>query len=281
LIGDPEVDVVSIATPPLSHCDLALQVCAAGKPALVEKPMATHHAECLRMVDAFRTAGLPLFVAYYRRALPRFLKVKELLDDGAIGDVRSVTLRMMKPLGSYDPENLPWRVIPEIAGGGYFVDIGSHTLDLVDYLVAPVATARGVAGNQGSPYPAEDSVALAFQLENGVVGTGLWQFDAPAHRDEFEINGTRGTLQFATFADQPVRLITRDGELEFNIPNPAAVQQPLIQTIVNQLSGESLPGEPPGRESLCPSTGETAARTTKVMEEVLAEYYRAGRASSL
>lgn len=263
LIADPEVDIVSIATPPSSHCDLALQVCAAGKPALVEKPMATTYAECVRMVEAFRAAGLPLFVAYYRRALPRFLKVKELVEEGAIGDVRSVTLRLLQPGRQYDPENLPWRVKPEIAGGGYFVDLGSHTLDLVDYLVSPVASVRGTAANQAGSYPAEDSVALSFQLENGVVGAGLWQFDALSSRDEFEIQGNRGMLQFATFDDQPIRLVTARGEEAFAIPNPTAVQQPLIQTIVNQLAG----GPP------CPSTGESGARTTKVMEAVLAEYY--------
>src|SRR6476661_686572 len=57
LLADPEVDAVSIATPPSSHMDLALLACAAGKPTMVEKPMALDHAQCVRMVEAFRTAG--------------------------------------------------------------------------------------------------------------------------------------------------------------------------------------------------------------------------------
>src|SRR6266566_54015 len=77
LVDDPEVDAVSIATPPSSHLELALLACAAGKPALVEKPMALNHAECVRMVKAFRAAGVPLFVAYYRRAQPRFRQLKQ------------------------------------------------------------------------------------------------------------------------------------------------------------------------------------------------------------
>jgi len=72
LLADPDVDAVYIATPPSSHCELALQVAAAGKPCLVEKPMAVTHAQCLRMVDAFRRTGQPLWVAYYRRGPPRF-----------------------------------------------------------------------------------------------------------------------------------------------------------------------------------------------------------------
>ena len=85
LIDDPEVDAVYIATPPSSHCELTLAVAAAGKPCLVEKPMATNHRECLRMIEACAARGVPLWVAYYRRALPRFVLVRDLLAAGAIG----------------------------------------------------------------------------------------------------------------------------------------------------------------------------------------------------
>jgi 1,5-anhydro-D-fructose reductase (1,5-anhydro-D-mannitol-forming) len=127
LINDPEVDAVYIATPPDSHMVYTLRVAQAGKPIYVEKPMARNHAECQRMIDACRTAGVPLFVAYYRRALPRFLKVKELVDSGALGEARFVTVTLTQPPAEYDPDNLPWRVIPEIAGGGLFVDLASHS----------------------------------------------------------------------------------------------------------------------------------------------------------
>src|SRR3954468_2626810 len=84
LIADPQVDAVYVATPPSTHAELALAVAAAGKPCLVEKPMARNHAECLQMVEVFAAQGLPLWVAYYRRALPRFVLVRDLLADGAI-----------------------------------------------------------------------------------------------------------------------------------------------------------------------------------------------------
>src|SRR5512132_245461 len=79
LINDPSVDAVYVATPPSSHRDLALRVAAAGKPCLVEKPMALNHRECLEMVDAFARARVRLWVAYYRRALPRFLTARDCL----------------------------------------------------------------------------------------------------------------------------------------------------------------------------------------------------------
>src|SRR5436190_19903847 len=93
LLADPEVDAVSIATPPSSHMELSLLACAAGKPTLVEKPMALDHAECRQMMEAFRAAEVPLFVAYYRRAQPKFQRMKELIDDGAIGALRAALVQ--------------------------------------------------------------------------------------------------------------------------------------------------------------------------------------------
>src|SRR5436190_15399833 len=98
LIADPHVDAVYVATPPSSHRELALAVAAAGKPCLVEKPMAMNHAECLQMVVAFESRGVPLWVAYYRRALPRFLRVRERLQAGAIGRITSVHIQVTAPV---------------------------------------------------------------------------------------------------------------------------------------------------------------------------------------
>ena len=75
LINDPDVDAVCIATPPYAHKDYTLMCAAAGKPVYVEKPMAMTFAECESMIAACRAANVPLWVAYYRRLLPRFLKV--------------------------------------------------------------------------------------------------------------------------------------------------------------------------------------------------------------
>src|SRR5262245_3894720 len=116
LIDDPEVDAVYVATPPSSHCELALRVAGAGKPCLVEKPMGVNHSECVRMLEAFRKAGAPLWVAYYRRALPRFLKVRELLGSGVIGRLTSVRVDVCATLATGESA-LAWRFDPAIAGG--------------------------------------------------------------------------------------------------------------------------------------------------------------------
>jgi len=264
LIGDPEVDAVYIATPPSSHKEYTILAAQAGRAVYVEKPMALNFGECQEMLDACRSAEVPLFVAYYRRALRRFLKIKELLETGAIGEVRFVTMTLyMKPRPEeLDPENLPWRVIPEIAGGGHFVDLGSHMFDFLDYILGPIREVQGFAANQQNYYPAEDMVTATFVFESGVHGVGVWNFGAFDEVDITEIVGNKGKLSFSTFNAEPVVLTTGDGVMEFEIEYPSHIQQPLIQTVVDDLNGTGT----------CPSTGESAARTTWVMDQILQDY---------
>ncbi len=259
LIHDPNVDAVYIATPPHRHHDYVLEVASAGKPVYVEKPMALNSKQCRAMISACESAEVPLFVAYYRRALPRFLKIKSLLEAGAIGEVRAVSIIFTRPF-NHDPEKpLPWRVVPEISGGGFFMDLACHTLDYLDFMLGPVVKASGHSGNQASEYSAEDTVSASFVFASGVQGIGLWSFNSFERQDRTEIIGTEGKLVFSSFGTEPVQLITNDGEHQFPINNPEHVQQPLIQTIVNQLNGIGQ----------CPSTGVSAARTAWVMDQIL------------
>lgn len=262
LINDPEVDAVYVATPPSSHKEYALMSAAAGKPVYVEKPMARNFAECQEMIAGCRQAGVALFVAYYRRALPRFLKIKELVDSGAIGDVRFVHITFYQPMTAedQDPAKQTWRVDPAIGGGGRFVDLASHMLDFLDYVFGPIVEARGLAANQAGKYQAEDIVNGTFRFASGVQGVGTWCFSAFENRDFTELVGTDGKISFSTFDAQPIALTTPDGATEFSFDYPQHIEQPLIQTVVDELNGVGK----------CPSSGETAARTSWVMDQILA-----------
>jgi predicted dehydrogenase len=268
LIQDPGVDAVYIATPPGSHEVWALKAAAAGKPAYVEKPMARSHAECLRMVAAFQQADCPLYVAYYRRAMPRFVAIRDILNSGGIGEIRSVQVLLhQKPeAGDFDPGNLPWRVRPELSGGGRFLDLASHTLDILDFLLGPVAEVDGRAANLGGLYPAEDVVAGSWRHESGATGSGVWCFCAGYNLDRCELIGSAGSLRFSIFGNEPL-VLEREGERgEIATVQPEHVQQPLIQTMVDELLGRGT----------CPSTGESGARTSRVMDRML-ETFRASR----
>ncbi len=264
LINDPDVDAVYVATPPNAHKEYVLRCARAGKPVYVEKPMALNFQECREMIDACAQAHVPLFVAYYRRALPRFLKIKQLLDAGAIGEVRFVTMNFHKPPLQIAPDaqSLPWRVRPEVAGGGLFVDLASHMLDFLDFALGPIQHVRGFASNQTAQYPAEDIVTGTFVFASGVHGTGTWCFSGNDQKDLTEIVGSDGKVSYSTFDDQPVVLTTAEGRSEFQYEYPQHIQQPLIQTVVNFLNGTGA----------CPSTGESGARTSWVMEQMLNGY---------
>ena len=259
LIQDDEVDAVYVATPPGAHEQYALRVAAAGKPCYVEKPMGRSYAECARMIQAFRTAGKPLFVAYYRRALPRFVRARQVIDSGLIGRVTGCTYRHTR---LHWPNPAPeWRLDPEQSGGGLLLDLGSHTLDILDWLLGEFIEFGGSASNFSSNV-AEDAVSLHFKTSRSVVGTASWNFAGATKEDLITIDGTEGRALLSTF-DDDLRIETKAGPEVLTIPNPPHVQQPLVQSIVDELLGRGT----------CPSTGETAARTSRVIDAALAAYY--------
>lgn len=269
LITDPEVDAVYVATPPKWHKPYALACARAGKPAYIEKPMALDTCECEQMIDAFGSAGLPLFVAYYRRALPRFVGVKHLIESGELGHPRFVQIQMSRAAADHerDTKGLPWRVQPSVSAGGHFVDLGCHTLDFLGYVLGDVVEAHGTASNLAGLYPAEDTVTASFRFGCGALGCGVWCFCAAERHDLTTIVGDAGSVSFSTFADVPICVTTAGGvRREIDIPNPDPIQLPLVQTIVDALRGNGQ----------CPSTGATALRTTWAIDRVLRDYRARG-----
>jgi len=260
LISDSEVDAIYIATPPDSHAEYTVRAARAGKPIYVEKPMARTHAECARMNDAFESANLPLFVAFYRRALPRFVTAKQLIEEGRLGTLTGVSYRMTKMARAQSTLN--WRVEAAEAGGGLFLDLGSHTLDILDWLLGPLENVAGLALNRTGDYAVEDGIALSFQAGNA-LGTAMWNFAGAKAEDIIIIDGTKGRLELSTFGQEPLQLETSSGVETFEGQNPLHVQAPLIQTIVDALRGVGS----------CPSTGASAARTSQVMDIALESYY--------
>ncbi|MFJ7728645.1 Gfo/Idh/MocA family protein [Neobacillus sp. NPDC097160] len=261
LINDPDVDAVYIATPPSSHKEYTIKVAKAGKPVYVEKPMALNFAECNEMITACKAARVPLYVAYYRRELPRLIKIKELLENKAIGDVRFVSTTQYQKASEdvKDSQNLPWRVQPKLSGGGLFFDLASHTLDLLDFLLGPIKDVQGFTSNQAGYYSAEDIVTGTYRFESGIHGTGNWCFSAFEDVDVNEIVGSKGKITFSTFGNEPIVLTTTSGTEQWNFEAPQHVHQPLVETIVADLTGDS---------GQCPSTGVTGARTNWVLGEI-------------
>lgn len=264
LVADPEVDSVYVATPPGAHFDGAMLAAAAGKPCYVEKPMARNTTECDAMIAAFATAKQKLFVAYYRRALPRFLKVQELLVGDAIGRLTAINYRMSTPTpANARPDQNAWRVSAAESGGGLLLDVGSHVIDLLDFFGGPLREIEGRATRLVNASEVEDAVVMTFQTARGVPGVASWNFASFVKEDILEFTGTAGRIALSVFGNEPVRLETARGSEQFDLPNPPHVAQPLIQTVVDDLLGRGI----------CPSTGESARRAQAAMDRVLSSYY--------
>ncbi len=265
IIRARDIDAVYVATAPDSHRDYVLRCAAAGKPVLVEKPMAMDRNECEEMIAACADARVPLWVAYYRRALPRFLAVRDLVQSGAIGPVRMVTSRQLQTLRApedMNPGSPPWRIDAARSGGGLFVDMVSHTLDFLDYVFGPIERVRGLAGNQAGAYGPEDIVTATYRFASGVLGSGAFCYAADRDEEWNEIVGAQGRIRFSTTKAIPILVIRGDAVKEIPMDDPPHVHQPLIQTIVDELNGIGQ----------CPSTGESGARTARVMDAILAEF---------
>lgn len=271
LIFDPLVDAVYVATPPGSHLKYALRVAAAGKPCLVEKPMARTAMECRQMIQAFEGAGQPLFVAYYRRALPRFLRVKQILESGELGTLLSVQHDFVGCSPEGPPKDGAWRTDPVHSGGGLFMDLGSHVLDLLDFLLGPVAEISGHAQRRSRALAdeplVEDTVVASLRFPSGVVGTLSYAFNSFRARDQMRLLGSRGSLSFSVFGTEPLQLLVGKEASSLEVDQPTHVHQPLVESIVKELSGH---------EARCSSRGRSALRASQAMDALLSSYY-AGR----
>jgi predicted dehydrogenase len=251
LINDPEVNAIYVATPPLQHEEYTLQALRAGKPVYVEKPMALNAAAAERMTRFAAETNGKLTVAHYRRQQPLFLKIKALLNEKAIGDVRFVNLQFFQPHQSnvIAKTDEPWRTDPAISGGGLFHDLAPHQLDLMLNFFGKPITASGHALNASQLYNAPDTVSGQALFGENILFNGAWSFTVADRKDLCEITGTKGSLRFSVFDHQPLVLVKNGEEKRFEFERLQHVQQPMIQKVVAYFLGSS-PNPCPAEEGL-------------------------------
>ena len=265
LINDPEVNAIYVATPPSSHEEYVIAAISAGKPVYVEKPMANNYAGARHMAETAAVKNAKLVVAHYRREQPRFKKVKQLIDEKAIGELLLARLELSKPPMTKEEMADPgigWRIDPAIAGGGLFHDLGTHQLDLMAYFFGPAQQVTGIATNQGHVYAADDLVAGNILFKNGVAFSGSWCFNAApaAARDHCEIIGTKGKISFTVFSTDTITVLINDKTTTLSFDPLQHVQQPMIDATVRYFLDEG-----PN-----PSTGSEGAEIMRLMEAFVA-----------
>ena len=264
LIDDADVNAIYIATPPSSHATFAIMAMRAGKPVYVEKPLAASYDDCVRINRISDQTGVPCYVAYYRRYLPYFQRVRDIIGRGTIGNVTNIQLRFSVPPRELDytsQKDLPWRLQPDISGGGYFYDLAPHQLDLIQDLFGVIVKAHGYCTNRAHLYAAEDTISACFRFESGLVGSGSWCFvgHQSAKEDRIDVVGEKGMLSFSVYNYDPIRLVTSDGTTNIVVENPPYVQLPIIRNVKEDLQGIGV----------CTCTSVSATPTNWVMDRIL------------
>lgn len=263
LINDPEIDAIYIATPPDSHKEYGLKVAQAGKICCIEKPLAPNYNDCLAICEAFESKNIPLFVAYYRRSLPRFNQVKKWIDNNDIGTIRNIRWHLSKPASPLDlSKNYNWRTDATIATGGYFDDLASHGLDLFTFLLGDIKEVSGISLNQQNLYSAKDAITACWLHESGVTGSGSWNFGCSMREDIVEVFGSTGKITFSVFNEEPLLLINEKGKTELFVENPENIQLYHVENMRNHLLGKTTHS----------SSGRTATHTNWVMDKIIGNF---------
>ena len=261
LINDPGVNAIYIATPPDTHEAYTLAAINAGKPVYVEKPMALNYAAAKNMAEAAAEKNIKLSVAHYRREQPLFKKIKQLLQENAVGKILLVQLEFCALPYTATQLNNPhyaWRVNPALSGGGLFHDLAPHQLDLMYYFFGPVKKINGIATNQCGNYAADDMVAGNILFSNGIVFNGSWCFNAAAATDICKIIGTEGEIQFSVFSSNIVKVISNAKTESFSFDKLQHVQQPMIEKVVQYFLGNTAN----------PCSGDDGTEVMRMMEEI-------------
>lgn len=261
LINDTEIDAVYIATPPDTHKFYALKVAEAGKICCIEKPMTPTYSESLEVYNTFKEKQVPLFVAYYRRSLPRFLKVKEWLDNNYIGELRHINWHFSKPASDLDKSGTyNWRTDVKIAPAGYFDDLASHGLDLFNFLLGDIKVVHGISLNQQSNYTAKDAIAACWLHENNITGSGSWNFDCNDSIDKVTIYGSDGHIEFSIFHDDAIVLESKTKTESLFIKNPKHIQIHHVEGMRDMLINKNF---------VHPSMGKSGLHANWVMDKIL------------
>jgi predicted dehydrogenase len=263
LVNDPEVNAIYIATPPSLHELFTERALKAGKPVYVEKPVTINAASCQRMIAMEKQYNNKVSVAHYRRGLPLFIKLKELITSGVIGNIKLIQLKTLQPLASkiitQTADN--WRIDPDISGGGLFHDLSPHQLDILYWIFGAPNDISVKAVNQGKHYNAPDMTMVQISFANDIYFNGVWNFNVAeiASADECEIIGDGGTIRFSFFRVSTIELFNGNGKQLLEFEYPANIQQPHINNVVKFFRGEG-----PNPCSL-----EEALVTMKIMDKAV------------
>jgi 1,5-anhydro-D-fructose reductase (1,5-anhydro-D-mannitol-forming) len=254
-LSDSAVEAVYVATPVFLHAPQTIASLRAGKHVLCEKPMAMNEAEARGMLDAEAASGKTLGVAYYRRSYPKVQRAKQLLESGAIGQP---LLAELTSHGWFDgKDERSWLTDPAKAGGGPLYDIGSHRIDVLNFLFGQPRRVSGHLSNAVHHYRVEDNATVMIDYDGGVRGIVDVRWNSRVKRDECRIRGTDGEMDL-TPLNGP-ELVYPGGRED--LPPHSNLHYPMVENFVDAVLGKAA----------LLSSGASAYWTDWVTEQVRAQ----------
>jgi predicted dehydrogenase len=232
LVGDPEVEAVYVATPVHLHAEQTIAAAEAGKHVLCEKPMAMDLSECDRMIAACRASGVRLGVAYYRRFYPAVIRVRQLVDAGAIGEPVFAQMIASEPFDPRPGTPRYWLVQRSQSGGGPMADFGCHRLDVLLHLLGPVRRVASLVSNVVLGREVEDTAAALLHFERGACAMVAVTHAAAERQDTLDVFGTRGSIRISALNSG--QIIVRAGDVDRAESHPPApnVHAPLVDDFI-------------------------------------------------
>jgi predicted dehydrogenase len=194
LIVQPEIDVLAVATPPALQPQIAVAALQAGKPVLAEKPLAGDGAAAADMLAAARASGLPTGVDFNFHRIVAWQAAKRLLDDGAIGPLRHVTMHWHVENRATRLRLDNWKTRAD-TGGGVLGNFASHTFHYLEWFCGPVASLSARLAGLPDAAALETTAMLTLDFDSGIpasVSVSCGSYLGPGHRLEFY--GEDGTL---------------------------------------------------------------------------------------
>ena len=205
------VDAVYVATPNDAHAGPVALAARAGRAVLCEKPMARTLAEAQAMAEAVRAAGVIYATAFDQRFHPAHQALRDLIAAGDLGTVTQIRIRYACWTGpDWSPDgqaHANWRADPDRAGGGAFIDLAPHGLDLTQMLLGePLTAVAALLQHRVHAYPVDDGGALVARSASGALLDLSVAYNCPETfpRRELEVVGTRArALALDTMGQTP------------------------------------------------------------------------------
>jgi len=268
LLAMDDLDAVYVCSPVFQHAEHVIAAARAGKHVLCEKPMGLTSDECRAMASACKEAGVVLIPAFMMRFNPAHMRMRELIEPGAVR--RVVSLRAQ--FGFWYPEDpRAWRQVRELAGAGALVDVGSHCIDLVRFLAREIAEVSAQVSTLHFSCNVDDASVLLLRLQSGALAVVDVYFNTPSVENRLEIAGTRATIvakgTIGALTHSRFRVLSPEGveQVELTYESPYTLE---IERFADVIRGRAQPIVTDLDGIRCQEVIEAAVRSSQTKQAV-------------